>query len=207
MTFAPATSTAADAQAFYDLAQMAADDLFTHLLGGRAPHTLGSMFQRDDNELSHSMSRFLLDQGEIAGLLHSYPAAWAQARSQRTLWLYLRYAGWQSLRFMAVAVLLRDVFGFLGENLAPDDFYIAFLAVHPQYRGRGHSKTLLAEAHRLALARSCSRLVLDVDESNTIARAAYAGAGFKQIDQSPLARIGDDSFRVLRLAKPVALGD
>lgn len=203
MAFVAAKPTAGHAQAFYDLAQMAADDLFTQLFGGRAQVVLKSMFGRADNELSHEQSRFLIAEDEIAGLLHSYPARWAAAHSQRGLWLYLRYAGLQSLRFLLIGFLLRDIFDFLGENLADDDFYIAFLAVYPQFRGRGYSKALLAQAHEQAAAASCSRLVLDVDEHNSVARAAYARAGFQEIDASKLARIDGERIRILRLAKAV----
>ena len=203
MTFEAATLTAEHERAFYDLTQMAADDLFSQFFGGRAETVLQSMYRRGDNELSHRHSRFLLADAEIAGLLHAYPGSWARAVSDRSFWLYLRYAGWQSLRFLALGILLRQIFEFLGENLEDDDFYIAFLAVYPQFRGRGYSKALLAYANELAAEAACARLVLDVDERNSIARAAYAGFGFEQIAESKLARIDGESFRILRLAKAV----
>ena len=188
---------------FYELAQMAADDLFSELVGGRAAPMLQAMYLRGDNDLSHACAHFLVVDDAIAGMLHAYPARQAKVHEMRTLWLYLRFARWGALRFLLVALALRQIMAFLGQNLEDDDFYISFLAVYPQYRGRGYSKALLAHALELAQGFSCSRLVLDVDERNTVARAAYERVGFQQVDESDVARLGDEEFRILRLAKPV----
>ena len=136
-------------------------------------------------------------------MLHAYHARQLNENSWRSLMLLLRHARFQAFRFLAVAFMLRDILGFISADLGERDFYIALLAIYPQFRGRGHSKPLLSQAEALAIAQDCDRLVLDVDESNTVARAAYQSAGFKQIAASKTLRIGEDSFRVLRLAKPL----
>ena len=191
---------------FASLAQMASDDLFTTLFGARASTVLEALFLETRNDFSHSHTSFLLaDDADraIAGMLHAYPAQAARANSRRTLWLLLRFARFQAPRLLAMAFLLRDILDFLGENLQRDDFYISMLAIYPQFRGAGLSKALLTQAHQLAASNYCARLVLDVDQGNTVARAAYAAAGFLQIDASNEVRLGGDSIKLLRLAKPI----
>ena len=184
---------------FASLAQIASDDFFSVLFGSRANAVLEAMFLLPRNDNSHKHTTFLADDEAIAGMLHAYSAGEAQAWS----WLYLRFARWQALRALAVAIRLGDLLDFVGGNLEADDFYIAMLALYPAYRGRGCGKRLLQEAERLAQQRGCARLTLDVDAGNTVARGVYAAAGFQQIDASDEVRLGGESLKLLRLAKPV----
>ena len=139
-------------------------------------------------------------------MLNAYPARYSIAHSRRTLRLKLRYAGFALFRFVAASILARDIFAFIGDQHEPDDFYIFMLAIYPQFRGRGYSKALLSRAQELAAAHSCSRLTLDVDEGNTIARAAYGRAGFEQVAASKIVQVDGERVRLLRLAKPVGPG-
>jgi len=204
MTLLKAEPKSEYAAHFARLAQIASDQFFTHIFGSRADAVLESMFRQRDNDLSHAYTSFLLEDGRIAGMLHAYSAADARRYATRSNWLYLRYAALQIPRFLAIGFLLRDILDFLGSNLDDGDFYVAMLAIYPSYRGLGHSKTLLNQAERLAAARGCSRLTLDVDERNHIALAAYQRTGFKQIAQSKRVKLSDENWGLLRLAKPAA---
>ena len=187
---------------FARLAQIASDQFFSHLFGPRAQTVLSSMFQEPDNENSHAHTTFLQEGGAIAGMLHAYPAIEARRCARRSIWLYLRYASWQLPRALAVGLRLSNIMEFLGSDLDDGDFYIAMLAIYPQFRRRGHSKTLLNHAEDLAVSHNCSRLALDVDERNQIARAIYCRAGFQQIAQSKKVDLEGERFAILRLAKP-----
>lgn len=191
---------------FASLAQIASDGFFTILFGSRANDVLEAMFRQPDNDNSHVHSTFLLDVETIAGMLHAYSAHEAKARAWRTAWLYLRFARWQVLRALAVATRFGSMLEFVGGNLQPKDLYIAMLALYPSYRGRGYGKRLLKEAERLAHEQGCTRLTLDVEAGNSVARAAYAAAGFQQIDASNEVRLDGETFRLLRLAKFVERG-
>ncbi len=184
---------------FAKLAEIASDDFFSVLFGSRANAVLEAMFLLPRNDNSHKHTTFLLDDEAIAGMLQAYSAREARARA----WLYLRFARWQALRALAVALRVSRLLDFVGGNLAPNDFYIAMLALYPAYRGRGCGKRLLQEAEGLAQARGCTRLTLDVEAGNEVARGVYAAAGFQQIDASDEVRLGGEVFRLLRLAKPV----
>lgn len=203
MKLIPARPTPDYAEHFAQLAQMAGDKVFTEFFGSRAHAALVSMYLQADNHNSHTHTTFLQENSAIAGMLHAYSATAARDHAPRTNWLYVKYARLQIFRLLTATILLRDILGFVGENLLEGDYYIAFLAVYPQRRGRGHSKTLLNHASHLARQAGCSRLALDVDEHNTIARAAYQQAGFEQISASKEVRIENECWRVLRLAKPV----
>lgn len=198
-----AQATPAQAADFAGLAQIAADDVFSVLFGSRANAILEAMFGRADNDNSHIYTTFLLADDAVAGMLHAYPAGAAKAREWRTIWLYLRFARWQALRALAVGIRLSAMLDFVGGNLAADDFYIAMLALYPAFRGRGYGKRLLEEAERLATQQGCARLTLDVEAGNAVARAVYAAAGFQQIDASDELRLAGETFKLLRLARPV----
>ncbi len=191
---------------FAILAQIASDDIFSILFGSRADAVLGAMFQLSDNDNSHLHTIFLQDGEAIAGMVHAYAADVAQVQARRTAWLYMRFARWHALRALAVGIRLSPLLDFVGANLVTDDFYIAMLALYPSFRGRGYGKLLLTEAERLAHERGCTRLTLDVEAGNTVARAVYAAAGFQQIDASNEVRLGGDTIKLLRLAKLVGQG-
>lgn len=199
-----ARPTAADARHFANLAQIASDQLFSQLFGGRAIPLLQGMFLREDNEFSCRHCTFIQHDGETAGLIHAHSAATSQAQELRSFLLMLRLAGWQLPRFFLMLLMLRGLLGFAGQRLAADDYYITFVALYPAFRGRGLSKRLLAHVEESALRESCARLVLDVAADNAIAIAAYQRVGFQQINASSIVKDGDKAVQLLRLAKDLS---
>lgn len=204
MTLSKAEPTAEQAAHFARLAQIASDQFFSLLFGSRAQTVLESMFRQRDNDNSYLYTRFLLEGDSIAGMLQAYPAADARRNAARSNWMYLRYAGWQLPRALALGFAFRHLLEFLASNLDDGDFYIAMLAIYQPYRGRGRSKTLLNQAERQAAARGLTRLALDVDERNSVALAAYKRAGFEQSAQSKKVTLEGDTWGLLRLTKPIA---
>jgi GNAT superfamily N-acetyltransferase len=59
------------------------------------------------------------------------------------------------------------------------------VVVLQQFRGRGLSKQLLAEAEKIALEQGCCKLTLEVLQGNHIAQAAYTAFGFSGYELSP----------------------
>ena len=204
MTLLPAQPSSEQAAHFARLAQIASDHFFSHLFGPRAQTVLRSMFQEPDNENSHAHTTFLQEGDEIAGMLHAYSAIEARRCARRSHWLYLRHAGWQLPRALAVGIRLSNIMEFIGGDLDDGDLYIAMLAIYPQFRRRGHSQTMLNHAEDLAASHGCSRLALDVEERNQIARAVYCRAGFQQIAQSKKVELEGERSAILRLAKPLS---
>jgi ribosomal protein S18 acetylase RimI-like enzyme len=60
------------------------------------------------------------------------------------------------------------------------------LAVLPEHRGRGLGRALLDEAERRARARDCSKMTLEVHDTNTGAKKLYREFGFAGWDSPTL---------------------
>jgi GNAT superfamily N-acetyltransferase len=66
---------------------------------------------------------------------------------------------------------------FVATHAAPDQLFVASLAIEPAWRGRGLLDELLADAHRLARAAGCTALGLTVWQTSA-ALPLYARRGF-----------------------------
>ena len=66
-----------------------------------------------------------------------------------------------------------------------DEAHIATLAVHPDYRGLGISRALLAVGLRDAAVRGCLSATLEVRAGNSIAQALYHHYGFAVVGVRP----------------------
>ncbi len=60
-----------------------------------------------------------------------------------------------------------------------DEAHIATIAIHPDYRGHGYGKKLLAETLRQAIQRGVTQATLEVRENNLLAQRMYINFGFK----------------------------
>ena len=88
--------------------------------------------------------------------------------------------GWRSrLRIPGRRLPAERVLGYGGMWLVADEGHISTLATHPQHRGQGYGELLLSSLIRRALARRATTIVLEVRESNRIARDLYQKYGFR----------------------------
>ena len=91
-----------------------------------------------------------------------------------------REQGWRSrLRIPGRRLPAERVLGYGGMWLVADEGHISTLATHPQHRGQGYGELLLSALIRRALARRASLIVLEVRESNRVARDLYQKYGFQ----------------------------
>jgi len=60
-----------------------------------------------------------------------------------------------------------------------DEAHIATIAIHPDFRGFGFGKKLLAESLRQAIQRGAVLATLEVRENNLLAQQLYTNFGFK----------------------------
>ena len=81
---------------------------------------------------------------------------------------------------IGVAVCFRGFSTFAAKPL----INIHDLAVHPDHRGRGVGRALLAAVEAEALATGCCKLTLEVLEENPAARGAYHAFGFNPASYS-----------------------
>ncbi len=91
-----------------------------------------------------------------------------------------RPPGWRRhLRLPGARTPVERVVGYGGMWLIAGEAHISTLATHPDHRGLGYGELLLAALIRRALARQASSIVLEVRESNRVARNLYHKYGFR----------------------------
>lgn len=199
----PGEATTDHARHFAQLAQMASDEFYTFLLGKKAEDILSSAYVYPDHDNSCTVTHFLVNDGEVMGMMNGYTAKQNQAHGNQTERLIMKYASWRILRYFVLGTLLYNITNFVGKNLQAGDYYIQMVAIYPQYRGKDYSKQLLNHAYQVAISQECQRLVLDVDERNTVAIGAYKKMGFEVIDQSKKIRESGQEWGILRMAVPI----
>jgi len=62
-----------------------------------------------------------------------------------------------------------------------DEAHIATIAIHPDFRGHGYGKKVLAETLRQAIQRGAIQASLEVRENNLLAQHMYLKFGFKMV--------------------------
>ncbi|HTW92358.1 MAG TPA: GNAT family N-acetyltransferase [bacterium] len=83
----------------------------------------------------------------------------------------------------------------------PGEYYLANMAVFPEYRRNGLGSLLLADAESRARQQGCNRLALDVEAENRDAIRLYERAGFVR-EANDLKLMG--RFQFARYSKPVS---
>lgn len=75
--------------------------------------------------------------------------------------------------------------GFTLCRAAGPEVELLLIAVHPDQRGQGLGRTLIARAADDSLHRGASELFLEVRDNNLAARALYQNSGFTPVGQRP----------------------
>ena len=195
-----AQPTAAEASAFADLSNLASGNLQQQLMGRRTHHVLSEMFKQPGNLHTYDNVQFVLVNGTITGMLCAYTADRKHEQDGPTNTLYMRSMGLALPRLLWGGFLLRPVINFLDQT-TPQSYYILYLAVYPQYQGRGLGKALLAHAEENARAADAKTLELDVEINNTVALNAYQKHGMTITASSPTIRLEGKRVGLYRMVK------
>jgi ribosomal-protein-alanine N-acetyltransferase len=86
-----------------------------------------------------------------------------------------------------------------------DEAHIATIAIHPDYRGYGYGKNLLAETLRQSIQRGAFSATLEVRESNLIAQALYRSFGFEIISRRAHYYRDNNEDALLMTIKPMGM--
>lgn len=102
----------------------------------------------------------------------SFPTPWSRAS----------FLGELKNDFARYLVAAKDerVLGYAGMWLILDEAHVTNLAVHPDYRGRGVGRALMAGLMWLAVCLGAVRMTLEVRVSNEAAIGLYKRLGFRQ---------------------------
>ena len=77
------------------------------------------------------------------------------------------------------------VIGFGGMWLIMDEIHITNVAVAPEHRGQGYSKTLINDMIKYAKEKGFQHMTLEVRVSNSVAIALYEKFGFESVGVRP----------------------
>ncbi len=199
-TIRAAQPTATEASAFADLSNLASGNLQQQLIGRRTQHVLSEMFKQPGNLHTYDNAQFALVNGAIAGMLCAYSAERKHEQDGPTNTLYMRSMGLALPRLLWGIFSLRPLINFLDQT-SPQSYYVLYLAVYPQYQGRGLGKALLARAEENARAAAARTLELDVDINNTVALNAYQKHGMTIAASSPTIRHEGKRIGLYRMVK------
>ncbi len=73
------------------------------------------------------------------------------------------------------------VIGMVIDWIVVDEAHIATIAIHPDFRGNGYGRQLLAETLRQSIRHGAVVATLEVRENNTIAQQMYREFGFSPV--------------------------
>lgn len=96
-------------------------------------------------------------------------------------------------REVGFALFFHNFSTFLGRA----GIYLEDLFVMPEYRGRGHGKSLLRELARIALERGCGRLEWSCLDWNTPSIDFYLSLGAQQMNEWTAYRVSGNSLAAL----------
>jgi ribosomal protein S18 acetylase RimI-like enzyme len=132
------------------------------------------MFGAGENLFSYQFATLAEVHGEAAGLELSYPGRMMKALEARTLLRYLVTAGpLTAMRMIWRSYPLQSI-----TESAPDEYFLAHLAVLSHFEGRGLGRQLLERAEDRARAAGLGKITLTVDADNDRALGLYKRAGF-----------------------------
>lgn len=135
---------------------------------------LHGFFLREGNRFSHDRTHLVLQEGQIAGLLLAFRGIEFPSRSRA-----LGLQAWQVYGFKAIRRLPGIFQAFGSKETEKDEFYIAHLAVHPDFRRQGLGNYLIEQASILARGMNLYKLSLIADLDNEPAQKLYLRSGFE----------------------------
>jgi ribosomal-protein-alanine N-acetyltransferase len=86
-----------------------------------------------------------------------------------------------------------------------DEAHIATIAIHPEFRGFGYGKSLLAETLRQSIQRGAHLATLEVRVSNLIAQQLYRSFGFNSTGRRLHYYHDNDEDALIMTVEPIGL--
>ena len=177
---------------------LASEGAFRSLLGRRVNEILAKAFVTPGHDMCYEHVLFAEIDGQIVGMGSGYTAKEHSASTDDAL---KRAAGRSTLRMAIMFTLAAPIFRFM-HTLATGDFYVEFLAVDEDQRGKGIGSRLLAALESRACETGSAQFAIDVAGRNQVAQTVYERYGFETIDRWPRTRLVRPN--ILRMSKPVS---
>lgn len=136
------------------------------------------LVEAGNNFIGHENIYLCIIKNSIAGLIICYTGeSYSKVKTLFDLLIRLKLS--HMINYLLVGSQLFDTL--YTPNLNEDDFYISVIVVDQGYRKQGVGAFMLNEATRIAKQKGCSKIVLDVNPENVVARSLYKKFGFKEI--------------------------
>lgn len=148
--------------------------LFGNSREGQAIEIFEQLFCETKNRFSYKHAYFSEADDKVSGLLLVFPGSLKIRLMTITGIHMLKFMGlFGLLKFIMTAFPLRNE-----EDIQKDEFFIAHLAVYPDYQRQGYGWQLLDFAEKRARDYGFSKLALNSDVDNLPAIALYKKYGF-----------------------------
>jgi ribosomal protein S18 acetylase RimI-like enzyme len=180
MTLAIRTADPDDAVLASRLMHLSMGELADYLFGGvrlSVDEILAGLFSLDGNRFSRSIADLAEWGGQPAGMLVSFPGREFTRRELAIGLGLLKLCGlWDVLRLSVRALSIAN-----GVETYRDEYYLANMAVSPEFQGRGIGSNLMTHAEDKAWRAGLKKCSLIVDLENPAARRLYERCGYQVV--------------------------
>ena len=135
---------------------------------------LRGFFIRPNNRFSFDRALMIWQDGQVAGLLLAFPGYEINSRNLNFILQGSKVYGSRDY----LRLILNFFQAFTAKETEKDEFYIAHLAVFPEFRRKGLAKMMLACAEEVARDKNLKKVSLLVEIGNEAAIELYRRAGF-----------------------------
>ena len=188
-----------DAEDFSQLALFTAPTFLPYLFGSDVRNSMKKLFQCKRNYFSFEHSYFIELNGKIAGMALLYSYEEKKREYSRTFLLGLKYLKWHFFAQLSPFLKSERIMAQITEG----DCYLAFIAVYPEFRGRGLGTKLLGVIEEEAKRIGSRRVALDVEISDEGAIKLYKRLGYDIERKAPIFKIKDKNFELFNMSKNI----
>jgi ribosomal protein S18 acetylase RimI-like enzyme len=182
-------ATAADAQVGTDLIYLTMSRMADFLMGSGDPQkaktTLARLFSQRQNRFSYQFADIAEVDGQVAGLVLSYPSEIMKGLEIPMALQLLRIFGLlEFIHFVRNALPLSNI-----KEAGAGEHFINNVAVLPDFQGQGIGSQLLTFVERKAKTAGLGQSSLCVEIENVKARSLYERLGYSVIDTIKFERL------------------
>jgi len=135
---------------------------------------LRALFISPNNRFSFDRTHMIWQDGQVAGLLLAFPGYEIRSRNMNFMLQSVNVYGFRD--YLRLILIFFQVFA--AKETENDEFYIAHLAVSPEFRRKGLAKMMLARVDQAAQDANLNRVSLLVEIGNEAAIELYRQTGF-----------------------------
>ena len=178
-----------DANTSTQLIYMTKGSMADYLLGGgdeaAAKSVISQLFLRKKNRYSHHYINLAIIDGEVAGLLLSYPGKVLKSLNFPMVEsMFAVNELPQLLRFFYRSLPLIKI-----KEAAADEYFINNMAIFPKFQGLGIGKFLMSLAKKRAKESGLNKCALTVEIKNSRAVGLYQHLGYQIVDTIKVERL------------------